>query len=298
MKNVGGVNHQPGTTLPTFDPDASTACAPECWTGGLFARTAQDPNVNPGFGSRVLSPRLPFALAQWVPPPAMGRAHPELGEIEGGLNTVTPVALIDSYLDALGPFNPNAELNQQPNIAEGALLGTFPQVNRIGRRGSAKVPGLRNVELTGPYFRNGGKLTLRQVVNFYAHGSDFPVTTEQHRDFHVMDLDRDNAVLLGPADRVALTAFLLALTDERVAREQAPFDRPELFVPVDGRAPDNAGGRTTLLTQSSAASSCGTAICFRRLTPVGAGGNAARLPAFLNVTAAVRAGTNNDHFDQ
>ena len=297
-KNLGGVNHQPGTTLPTFDPDASAACAPQCWTGGLFAPTTQDRNVNPGFGPRVLSPRLPFSIAQWVPPPPMGRAHPELGEIEGGLNTVTPVALIDSYLDALGPFNPNAELNQQPNIAEGALLGTFPQVNRIGRRGNAKVPGLRNVELTGPYFHNGGKLTLRQVVNFYAHGSDFPVTNVQHRDFHIMDLDRDNAVLLATADRVALTAFLLTLTDERVAREQAPFDRPELFVPVDGRAPDNSGGRATMLTQSGAASSCGTAICFRRLTPIGADGNASRLPAFLGVTATVRAGTNNDHFDQ
>src|SRR5262249_4225444 len=32
--------------------------------------------------------------------------------------------------------------------------------------GAFKVPGLRNVELTGPYFHNGGKATLMQVVNF------------------------------------------------------------------------------------------------------------------------------------
>src|SRR4051812_49340166 len=37
-----------------------------------------------------------------------------------------------------------------------------------------KTPGLRNVELTGPYFHNGGKATLRQVVDFYSIGGDFP----------------------------------------------------------------------------------------------------------------------------
>jgi hypothetical protein len=104
--------------------------------------------------------------------------------------------------------------------------------------------------------------------------------------------------VLQSADRVALTAFLLTLTDERVAHEQAPFDRPELFIPVDGRASDNTGGRTTLLTQSTTASSCGTTICFRRLLPVGAAGNAGRLPAFLNVQRTPTTGSNNDHFDQ
>jgi len=183
-------------------------------------------------------------------------------------------------------------------MSEPMMMGTWPTVNRVGRIGSVKAPQLRNIELTGPYFHNGGKLTLRQVVNFYSHGSDFPVTDVQHRDFHIMDLDRDNAVLLQPADRVALTAFLLSLTDERVAREQAPFDRPELFVPVDGRAPDNSGGRTTMLSQSGGTSSCGTTVCFRRLTPIGAGGNTARLPGFMGVTSTVRAGTNNDQFDQ
>ena len=164
--------------------------------------------------------------------------------------------------------------------------------------GGAKVPNLRNAELTGPYFHNGGKVTLRQVINFYAHGGDFPVTDVQHRDFHIMDLDRDNAVLLQPADRVALTAFLLSLTDERVAREQAPFDRPELFVPIDGRAPDNTAGRASLTTQTTTTSVCGTAICFRRLAAVGAAGHANRLPGFLNVTNTPTAGVNNDHFDQ
>ena len=160
------------------------------------------------------------------------------------------------------------------------------------------MPDLRNVELTGPYFHNGGKLTLRQVVNFYAHGGDFPATNGPHKDFNIVDLDNDVQAVLGPADRVALTAFLLSLTDERVAHEQAPFDRPEIFLPVDGRAPDDAGSRATLLTQSSGTSVCGAVVCFRRLTAVGAAGHADRLPAFLNVANVPTTGTNNDHFDQ
>ena len=297
LKNLGGTNVVPGTALPTFDPSANANCAPNCTTGGLFASTAQDPKINPGFSGQPLDPRLPPHLAPWLNPINLGRWHPELGEVEGGLNTRTQVPMLDGYLDVLGPFNPQATLNQQFNAAQGPLMGTFPTVNRVGRLGSAKVPGLRNVELTGPYFHNGGKLTLRQVVNLYAHGGDFPITNGPHKDFNIVDLDHDVQSVLSSPDRIALTAFLLSLTDERVAREQAPFDRPELFVPVDGRAPDNSGNRTTLLTQSTTTSNCGATICFRRLLPIGAAGNSTRLPAFLNVASTPIAGAA-DHFDQ
>ncbi|GAB3097083.1 cytochrome c peroxidase [Lysobacter terrae] len=287
LKNVGGTGMVPGTALPTFDPARGTA-------GGLFAATAQDQRLNPGASGRPLSPRLPGHLAPWVNPFPLGRAHPELGEIEVGLNTRTALPLIDSYLDLLGPFNGQARLNQQLNRAEGPLLGTFPAVNRAGDRGAAKVPQLRNVELTGPYFHNGGKLTLRQAVNFYTHGSDFPVTNGPHKAFNILNVT--SSAQLVSDDRVALTAFLLSLTDERVAREQAPFDRPELFIPVDGRAPDNTGGRASLLTQTSGTSVCSTSFCFRRLLPVGAAGHSERIPAFLNVSRV--AGTGPDHFEQ
>jgi hypothetical protein len=112
--------------------------------------------------------------------------------------------------------------------------------------GSAKVPQLRNVELTGPYFHNGGKLTLRQVINFYAHGGDFPVTNIQHKDFNIVNLDLDKESLLTTGQRVALVDFLLSLTDERVAHEQAPFDHPEIFLPISGSSAENRGGRSRL----------------------------------------------------
>ena len=38
--------------------------------------------------------------------------------------------------------------------------------------GSFKVPGLRNIALTGPYFHNGSRSTLEQVVEFYNRGGD------------------------------------------------------------------------------------------------------------------------------
>jgi hypothetical protein len=298
LKDLGGVNMVPGTALPTFDPSADANCAPNCVTGGLYPPTAQDPKINPGFKGSPLSPKLPASLAPWINPVSLGKTHPEVGEVDGGLNTITQVPIIDGYLDILGPFNPAATLNQEKNAAQSWLMGTSPDVNRVGRMGSAKVPGLRNIELTGPYFHNGGKLTLRQVVNFYAHGGDFPVTNAQHKDFNIINLDNDIQSTLSSADRIALTAFLLSLTDERVAHEQAPFDRPEIFLPIDGKAPDNTDGRSNLVSQTQTTSVCGTTLCFRRLAPVGAEGHSRRLNAFLNIANTPTTGSNNDQFDQ
>ena len=47
-------------------------------------------------------------------------------------------------------------------------------LNRVAVNGAFKTPSLRNVELTGPYFHNGGASTLMQVVEFYARGGNFP----------------------------------------------------------------------------------------------------------------------------
>ncbi len=53
----------------------------------------------------------------------------------------------------------------------------------------------------------------------------------------------------------ALVKFLLSLTDDRVKREKAPFDRPEIFVPIDGLAPENAG-RANLIALSAPGATC------------------------------------------
>jgi cytochrome c peroxidase len=140
-------------------------------------------------------------------------------------------------------------------------------LQRTAVDGAFKTPTLRNVELTGPYFHNGGQATLRQVVDFYVRGGDFP---EQN----VATLDPDINLMTGLVGnefaKRQLVEFLKALTDERVRQEQAPFDHPELFVP------DGSVGDASALT-------CGQPSCdllnLLRIPPVGAGGRpAAGLP--------------------
>ena len=190
-------------------------------------------------------------------------------------------------------------LNQQFNAAQGPLMGTFPAVNRVGRHGRRQGAGVAQCRTDRPV------LPQRRQADAAAGGQ--PVRAWRRFPDHQRRRTRTSTSsisttrcqsVLSSADRDRLTAFLLSLTDERVAREQAPFDRPEIFVPVDGRAPDNSGGRATLLTQSTTTSNCGAAICFRRLLPIGAAGNSARLPAFLNVQRVPTPGVNNDIFDQ
>jgi len=94
--------------------------------------------------------------------------------------------------------------------------------------GAFKIPGLRNVELTGPYFHNGGQATLGQVVEFYDRQSDFA-------DVNIGEVDRNMVFIdLDEPDEDPLIEFLLALTDERVRFKKAPFDHPQLIVPNGG----------------------------------------------------------------
>src|SRR5712692_626187 len=93
-----------------------------------------------------------------------------------------------------------------------------------GAQGAFKTPGLRNVELTGPYMHNGGMATLEQVVDFYSRGGDFAKENAAVLSSRIKNLG------LSADDKAAVVAFLKALTDERVRMERAPFDHPELFV--------------------------------------------------------------------
>jgi cytochrome c peroxidase len=87
-------------------------------------------------------------------------------------------------------------------------------------RGAFKTPSLRNVGLRAPYFHNGGKATLLDVVNFYNRGGDF-ANAEKSHDMKPLSF--------GSSDISALVDFLQnGLTDCRVANDQAPFDHPSL----------------------------------------------------------------------
>jgi cytochrome c peroxidase len=98
-------------------------------------------------------------------------------------------------------------------------------LRRVAVDGAFKTPSLRNVALTGPYFHNGSMATLMEVVEFYDRGGNFCRLNRA-------DLDPDIQPLgLTAEQRHALVAFLLALTDPRVARESEPFDRPGIRLP-------------------------------------------------------------------
>ncbi|MBI2934598.1 MAG: hypothetical protein HYY29_03400 [Chloroflexi bacterium] len=107
-----------------------------------------------------------------------------------------------------------------------------PQNPRVMVDGAFKVPILRNVELTGPYFHNGGQRTLREVIEFYRRQGDFSDVNIAHLDSPMAAIDIRLPDFAGrDLDVDRLIKFLLTLTDERVRYEMAPFDHPQLFVP-------------------------------------------------------------------
>lgn len=116
-----------------------------------------------------------------------------------------------------------------PNVLVSSL-------SRVAVAGAFKTPSLRNVELTAPYFHNGGVASLAQVVEFYNRGGNFA------RD-NLADLDADIQPLgLTFDEKQALVEFLKSLTDDRVRRHAAPFDHPQLLVPNG-----HTGGSTSVV---------------------------------------------------
>ena len=106
-------------------------------------------------------------------------------------------------------------------------------------KGAFKIPGLRNVELTGPYMHNGSMKNLEEVLDFYDRGGN--VSNPHHVG---------NLVFPRPfpqRDRDDLIAFLKALTDERARWERAPFDHPELWVSEGFEAAPDANLREQTL---------------------------------------------------
>jgi cytochrome c peroxidase len=97
----------------------------------------------------------------------------------------------------------------------------------FGVHGAFKIPSLRNVALTAPYFHNGDALTLHEVVELYSRGGN--VAPIQALDGTVIE---PLGVPTLAADEVdAIVAFLETLTDDRVLHRRAPFDHPQIFVP-------------------------------------------------------------------
>jgi cytochrome c peroxidase len=330
MKNLGGPGQEPGTPIAAFDPSKAQPtgsparadvqpCAPYCSSGGLYELTAQDQQINPGYDTKPVSV-LPAYIGPYAIPATHGDGHPQQDEVCGPpgacINTLTDSANNEGFGEF--PFDPRPGISEVVNYAYApgnsviggpgvAEQGTWPVVNRVSRFGSIKAPQLREVELTGPYFHNGGKLTLRQVIDFYVRGGDFPVTNSAHRDFNILNLNAEIQSDLSEEEKVALVDYLLEFTDDRVRFERAPFDRPQMILPLDGMAPEsgqNVGTAQTpmyvnrdvmlsncslTLPDGSLAGKFGPNIqacdggMFLNIPPAGAAGNSAPIPNFLGI---------------
>ncbi|HEX7837561.1 MAG TPA: cytochrome c peroxidase [Kofleriaceae bacterium] len=126
--------------------------------------------------------------------------------------------------DAFGP------LSASRRLFPGALPATFDGAAvslGMGVDGAFKVPSLRNVALTAPYFHNGDAQTLRQVLEFYSRGGSVaPISALDSTPISPLGVPA-----LTSDEMTAIEAFLQSLTDQRVVLRKAPFDHPQLFVP-------------------------------------------------------------------
>jgi cytochrome c peroxidase len=178
-------------------------------------------------------------------------ADPTVVKVPGG-----GLGCVDQFGNPAGvplsaQFNsPFAGQVMDPTTGLPILSGGLSKKEATDVAGSFKTPMLRNVELNGPYFHTGGKSTLRQVVEFYDDGGNF-ANASQSPFIRPLGLSEDESV--------ALVAFLLSLTDDRVRYQQAPFDHPELPLPV---GQDAAGA--DLMTTVPAVGAAGAAAPVQR----------------------------------
>lgn len=86
--------------------------------------------------------------------------------------------------------------------------GRFAITKDSADLGKFKVPGLRNIAVTGPYMHDGSFRTLREVIDYY----------DQPDKFITHSLNRDSLLAkplgLTEQDKQDIEAFLLALTDK------------------------------------------------------------------------------------
>lgn len=174
-------------------------------------------------------------------------------------------------------FSRNAIVNGEAvnKLTSPRLDPPLAPTEKVAVDGAFRVPSLRNVELSGPYYHTGHLATVRDVVMFYVRGGDF---REQNIDLLDAGIGTDRFVqaLKGrPNQQRALAKFMARpLTDERVRFERAPFDHPEIFVP-DGHV-----GDTVTVTNDGKGQAKDI---IRRVPPTGRLGGTTPLLPFLNL---------------
>jgi cytochrome c peroxidase len=154
-----------------------------------------------------------------------------------------------------------------PDVAR--FIPDVPMLPRRVTNGAFKAPNLRNIKFSGPYFHIGDSATLRQVVEFYVRGGNFPNTNLHDKTVDVDGIPPLAFPEFNPVAETnieALVDFLAeGLKDDRVAFEKGPFDHPELRVPNGSPKSDSSKD------------------LFIEIPAVGRLGRASELPTFLNL---------------
>jgi cytochrome c peroxidase len=156
--------------------------------------------------------------------------------IDKGFNNIGVRPTMDDL--GVGASDEKGPMSAAKRKFPGSLPSSFDNANvtsGLGIDGAFKIPSLRNVALTAPYFHNGDARTLREVIEFYSRGGNVAplVATTGNQ---IVPLGMPN---LTEDEIRALIAFLKSLTDERVLYSQAPFDHPQLFVPNGHRGDED-----------------------------------------------------------
>ncbi|MEK0083802.1 cytochrome-c peroxidase [Benzoatithermus flavus] len=234
----------------------------------LFTGRAKCVNCHNGplFSSAAVPPRQPLELIENMVMGVGGNALYDGGFYNIGVRPVledlgvggkdpwgNPLSFTRQYVDR--PADPTGRPDffqidfAQPGSPDGI---------RVAVDGAFKTPSLRNVALTAPYFHNGGERSLTDVVRFYNRGGNrrdlatgdttgtgpLGQGTTSGSSVVGSNLDPDIQPLgLEEGDIEDLVAFLKALTDDRVACHQAPFDHPELIVSNGSLSLPASGGR-------------------------------------------------------
>lgn len=107
--------------------------------------------------------------------------------------------------------------------------GIYEHTNRSEDVGKFKVPTLRNIALTAPYFHDGSAPTLDTVLDHYSAGGRIIVGSPLAGDgSHNPNKDPlIHGFKLSSADRADLIAFLQCLTDESVIHDKKFSDPRE-----------------------------------------------------------------------
>jgi cytochrome c peroxidase len=128
--------------------------------------------------------------------------------------------------DAFGPLS-----HSKRRFPDGAPLGQnfdgAAVTKGFGVEGAFKIPSLRNVALTAPYFHNGDTHSLREAVLLYSRGGNVAPITQTDG----VPIEPLGVPIISSDEADAVVAWLESLTDERVHVASAPFDHPQLFVP-------------------------------------------------------------------